>query len=73
MISQAVSVFVDADSSVSDPSKNVPKIIVELCIEPQQVKAGERFTLMISFRIPIFKDHQKHQGSFNVEESQRDR
>ncbi|MDI9513720.1 MAG: CARDB domain-containing protein, partial [Bacillota bacterium] len=70
MISQAVSVFVDADSSVSDPSKNVPKIIVEsYAYEPQQVKAGERFTLMMSFQnTHSSKTIRNIKGSFNVEE-----
>ena len=70
MISQAVSVFVNADSSVSDPSKNVPKIIVEsYAYEPQQVKAGERFTLMMSFQnTHSSKTIRNIKGSFNVEE-----
>ena len=70
MISQAVSVFVNADSSVSDPSKNVPKIIVEsYTYEPQQVKAGERFTLMMSFQnTHSSKTIRNIKGSFNVEE-----
>lgn len=70
-ISQAVSVFVDADSSSSsDPNKNVPKIIVEsYSYEPQQVKAGEQFTLFMSFRnTHSSKTIRNIKGSFNVEE-----
>ena len=70
MISQAVSVFVDADKGSTDPSKNVPKIIVgSYSYEPQQVKAGERFTLYMSFRnTHSSKTIRNIKGSFNVEE-----
>lgn len=70
MISQAVSVFVDAETGATDPSKNVPKIIVgSYYYEPQQVKAGERFTLYMSFRnTHSSKTIRNIKGSFNVEE-----
>lgn len=70
MISQAVSVFVEADASGSDPNKNVPKIIVgSYSYEPQLVKAGERFTLNLSFRnTHSTKTIKNIKGSFNVEE-----
>jgi len=70
MISQAVSVFVDAETGATDPSKNVPKIIVgSYYYEPQQVKAGERFTLYMTFRnTHSSKVIRNIKGSFNVEE-----
>ena len=69
-ISQAVSVFVDADGGESDPNKNVPKIIVEsYTYEPKQVKAGEQFTLYMTFRNTHgSKTIRNIKGSFNVEE-----
>lgn len=70
MISQAVSVFVDAEGGESDPNKNVPKIIVEsYAYEPRQVKAGEQFTLHMSFQnTHSSKTIRNIKGSFNVEE-----
>lgn len=69
-ISQAVSVFVDADGGASDPNKNVPKIIVgSYSYEPKQVKAGEQFTLYMSFRnTHTNKTIRNIKGNFNVEE-----
>jgi len=69
-ISQAVSVFVEADGGSSDPNKNVPKIIVgSYSHEPQQVKAGEQFTLNMTFvNTHTAKTIRNIKGNFNVEE-----
>ncbi len=70
-ISQAVSVFLDTSGKDDDnnPAKNVPKIIVNTySYDPGTVKAGEQFTLNISFlNTHSTKTIRNIRGSFTVE------
>lgn len=70
-ISQAVSVFVDADQSAMDPNKDIPKIIVgSYSYEPQLVKAGENFTLKVSFiNTHSSKTIRNIKGNFTITET----
>jgi len=71
-ISQAISVFVDSDSTGgSEEGKNIPKIIIKSYYsEPTLVKAGENFNLSMEF----LNTHSTRlvrniKGSFSVTES----
>lgn len=71
-ISQAISVFVDSDTTGdSEPGKNVPKIIIKsYSSDPTLVKAGETFDLSMQF----LNTHAERvvrnvKGSFSVTES----
>ena len=70
-ISQAVSVFVNAEGNTADPTKDVPKIIVgTYSYDPQLVKAGEKFTLSVSFiNTHSSKTIRNIKGSFTVNET----
>ncbi len=71
-ISQAISVFVDSDTTGdSEPGKNIPKIIIKsYSSDPTLVKAGETFNLSMEF----LNTHAERvvrnvKGSFSVTES----
>ncbi len=71
-ISQAISVFVDSDSSgASEPGKNVPKIIINsYSSDPTLVNAGENFNLTMQFlNTHSSREVRNIKGSFSVTET----
>lgn len=69
LISQAISVFVDSDSTgESEPDKNIPKIIIKsYTSEPTLVNAGENFTLNMQFlNTHSSREVRNIKGSFSV-------
>ena len=70
-ISQAISVFVDSDSTGSAEGKNVPKIIIKsYSSEPTLVNAGENFKLNMEFlNTHASKTVRNIKGSFSVTEA----
>ncbi|HHW21485.1 MAG TPA: hypothetical protein GXX26_01200 [Clostridiaceae bacterium] len=70
-ISQAISVFVDAETSgVDDPKKNIPKLIIKsYSSDPTLVNAGENFTLTMQFlNTHSTREVRNIKGSFSVTE-----
>ncbi|MGI6084524.1 MAG: COG1361 S-layer family protein [Acetivibrionales bacterium] len=70
-ISQAISVFVDSDSTGDSEGKNVPKVIIKsYSSEPTLVNAGETFQLHMEFlNTHASKTVRNIKGSFSVTES----
>ena len=71
-ISQAISVFVDSDTTGgSEPGKNVPKLIIKsYSSEPTLVNAGENFNLTMQFlNTHSTREVRNIKGSFSVTES----
>lgn len=71
-ISQAISVFIDSDSSgTPEPGKNIPKIIIKsYSSEPTLVNAGETFNLTMQFlNTHSSREVRNIKGSFSVSDS----